>query len=109
VVLYSLDRYPDAADALDRALALEAGRLDYLMLRGNTRVRLGRFDDAIADYGRCIDLDPVHAEAFYAMGMAHYNKRDYDEAITWLKRYLEIDPRSEKRPRVLDLIDLLEH
>jgi len=108
VVQYSLERYEEALASIDRAAALQPERADFLMLRGNTLIRLERHDEAIRDYEEALRLDPSQIEAYYSIGLAHYNKREYATAVTWLKRYLDSGPPADRRERVQGLIEFLE-
>jgi TolB-like protein/Tfp pilus assembly protein PilF len=53
---------------------------------------LGRFDDAIAEGKRAIELDPFSPVINADLGQNLYNARRYDEAIAQLRKTLEIDP-----------------
>jgi len=108
VVHYSRQDYPRALEALHRAVELESERAPYLLQRGHTLLRLRRFDEAIRDYEEVIRLDPSRARAYYSVGIAYYNSRDYEKAAHWLRRYLKIAPRAEDRERVQQLILSLE-
>jgi TolB-like protein/Tfp pilus assembly protein PilF len=53
---------------------------------------LGRFDEAIAEGKRAIELDPLSPVINTDLGQNLYNARRYDEAIAQLRKTLEIDP-----------------
>jgi TolB-like protein/Tfp pilus assembly protein PilF len=53
---------------------------------------LGRFEEAIAEGKRAIELDPLSPIINADLGQNLYNARRYDEAITQLRKTLEIDP-----------------
>jgi len=53
---------------------------------------LGRFDEAIAEGKRAIELDPLSPIINADLGQNLYNARRYDEAIAQLRKTLEIDP-----------------
>jgi tetratricopeptide (TPR) repeat protein len=53
---------------------------------------LGRFDDAIAEGRRAIELDPLSPIINADLGQDLYSARRYDEAIAQLRKTLEIDP-----------------
>jgi tetratricopeptide (TPR) repeat protein len=53
---------------------------------------LGRFDEAIAEGKRAIELDPLSPIINADLGQDLYCARRYDEAITQLRKTLEIDP-----------------
>jgi TolB-like protein/Tfp pilus assembly protein PilF/class 3 adenylate cyclase len=53
---------------------------------------LGRFDEAIAESKRAIELDPLSPVINTDFGATLINARRYDEAIAQLRKTLEIDP-----------------
>jgi len=53
---------------------------------------LGRFDEAIAEGKRAIELDPLSPIINADLGYTMINARRYDEAIAQLRQTLEIDP-----------------
>ena len=53
---------------------------------------LGRFDEAIAEGKRAIELDPLSPIINADLGQNLYIARRYDEAIAQLRKTLEIDP-----------------
>jgi TolB-like protein/Tfp pilus assembly protein PilF len=53
---------------------------------------LGRFDEAIAEGKRAIELDPLSPVINADLGQTLMNARRYDEAIAQLRKTLEIDP-----------------
>jgi TolB-like protein/Flp pilus assembly protein TadD len=58
----------------------------------NTLSALGRFDEAIAEGKRAVELDPLSLVINSDLGMNYYYARRYDEAITQLRKTLEMDP-----------------
>jgi serine/threonine protein kinase/Tfp pilus assembly protein PilF len=53
---------------------------------------LGRFEEAIAEGRRAIELDPLSPVINADLGQNLYDARRYDEAIAQLRKTLEIDP-----------------
>src|SRR5882757_6791846 len=49
-------------------------------------------DVEIAEFRKATELDPQLADAFYNLGAAYMEKRDYGAAIAPLKRALELSP-----------------
>ena len=58
----------------------------------NTLSALGRFNDAIVEGKRAVELDPLSLVINADLGMNYYYARRYDEAITQLRKTLEMDP-----------------
>jgi len=49
-------------------------------------VPLGRFDEAIAEVKRAVELDPLSLIINSDLGNTYYNARRYDEAIEQLRK-----------------------
>jgi TolB-like protein/tetratricopeptide (TPR) repeat protein len=58
----------------------------------NTLSAVGRFDDAIGEGKRAVELDPLSLVINTDMGSDYYYARRYDEAIAQLHKTLEMDP-----------------
>jgi serine/threonine-protein kinase len=59
----------------------------------NTLSALGRFDDAIAEGKRAVELDPLSLVINTDLGGNYYYARRYDEAMAQLRKTMEMDPR----------------
>ena len=57
-------------------------------------VSLGRFDEAIAEGKRAVELDPLSPIINADLGITLYLARRYDDAIEQLRKTLVIDPTS---------------
>src|SRR5881394_1483786 len=58
----------------------------------NTLSALGRFDDAIIEGKRAVELDPLSLVINTDLSSDYYYARRYDEAIAQLRKTLEMDP-----------------
>src|SRR5262249_50789270 len=54
---------------------------------------LGQFDRAIAEGKRAVELDPLSLIDNAAFGWIYFNARRYDEAITQLRKTIDMDSR----------------
>jgi tetratricopeptide (TPR) repeat protein len=54
----------------------------------------GDLDQAIADFRKAVELNPLSASAFLKLGDAYMRKKDYGAAISPLKRAAELSPDS---------------
>ena len=76
-----------------RAIALNPNYANAHHWYGNgPLLALGRFEEAIAEGKRAIELDPLSPIINADLGKNLYNARRYDEAIAQLRKTLEIDP-----------------
>jgi tetratricopeptide (TPR) repeat protein len=86
---------PSLADAAGDARAhLEAGRAHH---------KLGRFREALAEYERAYELEPV-PDLLFNMGQCHRNLKNLERAIFFFERYLHEAPKSSDAPLVKKLV-----
>lgn len=62
---------------------------------GKEYLEKGDYDNAIARFQSCVDLDENIFVSRYNLGVAYISKEDFKNAITTLKRAIEIDPTSK--------------
>jgi serine/threonine protein kinase/tetratricopeptide (TPR) repeat protein len=76
-----------------RAIALNPNYATAHHWYGNSPfLALGRFEEAITEGKRAVELDPLSPIINADLGQNLYNARRYDEAIAQLRKTLEIDP-----------------
>ena len=63
------------------------------MARGRVLMERGRWDEAIAEWKRFVELDPKNARAHSELGNALKAKGDLDGAIAAFSKAIEIDPK----------------
>jgi tetratricopeptide (TPR) repeat protein len=49
--------------------------------------------EAIENYKKCVELDPMHAAAYINLGTLYYNRHDYQQAERFYRKAIEVDPR----------------
>lgn len=59
---------------------------------GELLVQMGRFDEAFELYSQASELDPLSSAIHSDVGLAWYFARDYERAITELRKSIESDP-----------------
>ncbi len=60
---------------------------------GDCLVECGRFDEAITQYRKTLEIKPDYLAACYNLGIALVRKGQLDEAISYYRQALEIDPK----------------
>ena len=60
--------------------------------QGADCLKQGKYDEAIGDFTRAIEIDSGLAEAYNNRGMAFVMKRDYDQGIRDFTKAIEIKP-----------------
>jgi TolB-like protein/Flp pilus assembly protein TadD len=92
-VLYRESDMAGSIAEFQRAVALNPNYATAHQLYGNHPLAaLGRFDEAIAEGKRAIELDPLSPIINSDLGETLYCARRYDEAIAQLRKAVEIDP-----------------
>jgi len=90
--LYDFD-FSQANREFQRAIGLNPNYAIAHQQYGNiTLSALGRFDDAIAEGKRAVELDPLSLVINADLGSNYCFARRYDEAIAQLRKTLEMDP-----------------
>jgi tetratricopeptide (TPR) repeat protein len=92
--LRSLERYPEAAAALDRYLA-NGGKptAEVYRMRGRLRARLERLPAALADYTQSLDLEP-HAETYVARAWVFLANEAQNLALRDFEEAIRLDPEN---------------
>ncbi len=57
--------------------------------------RDGKYDEAITNYQKAIDLDPKYANVYNNIGDALYRQGKYEKAISNYKRAIDLDPSND--------------
>ncbi len=90
--LYNFDS-SQAIREFQRAIELNPNyAIAHQQYGNNTLSALGRFDDAIVEGKRAVELDPLSLVINTDLGSDYYYARRYDEAIAQLRKTLEMDP-----------------
>jgi predicted TPR repeat methyltransferase len=90
---YDAGRWREAADAFERALALEPRQADAWYRLGNARQELGDERGALACFEKTVDLEPAHAKAWNNVGVSREKLGEDAPAEAAYRRALEHDAR----------------
>jgi serine/threonine-protein kinase len=89
-------RWSAAKEDLDRALALNPGSADVRWNRASAvLLPLGKVDEAIADFRRAAELDPLWPQAWGGLGEALVARGDTEEARAMYRRAAELAPAAD--------------
>jgi len=80
---------------LRKAIELKPGFAEAHANLGLTLRRLGRLDEAAAEFRSAVQLEPGFAEAHGNLGAAVYLQGKVAEAMVHFQKHLELDPKSE--------------
>jgi len=70
----------------------EISELEELFYEGTDLHGEGRYEDAIAIFDRCLEMDPDYSDAVLGKAMSCLALDRFDEAITYAKRLVELSP-----------------
>lgn len=62
-----------------------------LIKKGLDNANNGKYDEAIENLKKAIDLDPKKTEAHFNLGVVYANKKDYDNALKEMEETLKIN------------------
>ena len=75
-----------------RALQLNPSHLLTRLWYAEYLTRAGRFEEAITEAGRVVELDPISPLSYGSRAMVFFRSRRYDEAIQSSQKALDLDP-----------------
>lgn len=85
-------KYREAIEAYEKALELDADRVEALLGRAAARHRLGKLDEALMDYDRAIALGEPNGEALNNRGCLLLERGEIDRALVDLKQATTLSP-----------------
>jgi tetratricopeptide (TPR) repeat protein len=91
-VLYSLERYPEALAALDRAQAISSENATVHLFRALVFQQLGRASEAEQEFRTSLSLEP-NEEAWFDFGLFYMTQKRYSEAADIFRRSAENSSR----------------
>ena len=83
--------WPTAATEFHRALALNPNSAPIHQKYAFYLVRTGQLREALAEVERGVDLDPVSGRSFHFEGFIYYFSRQYDQALSLIRRVRALD------------------
>ncbi|MDM8527187.1 tetratricopeptide repeat protein [Anaerolineales bacterium HSG24] len=91
---------------MDLSLTMQYRQVHYE--RGLVYSSSGRYDLAIKNFTKAIDLDPDCTIAYYDRGVAYKEMKEYQNAIKDFEQFLELLPTTKNKDEVLAVIDDLK-
>ena len=83
---------PQSCMAYDEAIRLNPNIAEAYLNRGNTKARVNRHEEAIADYDEAIRLNPDYANAYNNRGNAKCELNRHEEAIADYDEAIRLNP-----------------
>ncbi|XP_051912790.1 tetratricopeptide repeat protein 6-like [Hippocampus zosterae] len=88
---YHLKEYSLSLEECNKALKLDPLDSRIYYNRGNSYLALNRIPESHSDFDRSIELDGQNPKFFHSKGLA-YQDTDYERAIQFFEKALEVDP-----------------
>jgi hypothetical protein len=83
---------PEVKPVDPQTFAQNRGTWDAAMREGKELMDNGYFERARKKFLEATELDPTRPEAFNGIGVTYYGRNDFEEALGWYKKALEVDP-----------------
>jgi len=104
VAAYITYNFRKSVGLLSQVIKLEPQFTLAYVSRGAAYLKLGKLEEAIADFSAAIELNPKYARAYYLRGLA-YDKRNHTaRAYLDFVRTIEIDPDFSAADRSRDSV-----
>ncbi|MFI4897426.1 MAG: tetratricopeptide repeat protein, partial [Phycisphaerales bacterium JB059] len=87
-------RSDEAAERLERAIAIDPDLPDAHMTLGACLQHTDRLDDALCAMRRAVELRPDHTESRVNLGLLHLDRGEAGEAVDTLREATRLDPSS---------------
>ena len=83
--LLRYSEYKKAEETLTKAIKYDKNNFEAYYYRGCARVNAMKYDEAIADFEKAVELKPDYADAYFNLGRTYYMKHDEDKACEYYK------------------------
>ena len=84
-LLLRYSKYEEAEETLTKAIKYDKHNYEAYYYRGCARVNAQKYDGAIADFEKAVELKPDYADAYFNMGRVYYIQNDEDKACEYYK------------------------
>lgn len=84
-LLQRYSEYKKAEETLTKAIKYDKSNFEAYYYRGCARVNAMKYDEAIADFEKAIELKPDYADAYFNIGRTYYIMHDEDKACEYYK------------------------
>jgi len=91
-ILTELKRYEEASEAFNKATILDPKRADVWGMKAGVLAKIGKFDEALIAANKGIELMPGSPVGIYNRACMYSLKGDKANALTDLKRAIEMNP-----------------
>lgn len=104
VQYYNENNYIESKRVLIKALNYKRKELEVRYLLGMCHGFLGEYDEAEKQFLRCLEINPRYEPGFVQLGSLYFNKKEYAQAVRFIKKGLAINPRDGHAHDILGTI-----
>lgn len=101
---YDAQRYPEAAGAYQKAMALKPGDPNVQVDYGTSLFYSGKTDEALKTYQSVLKANPKHFQAHLNMGVVYRSLGKVEQAVASWKQAEALAPTPEIKQHVTELI-----
>ena len=83
--LLRYSQFDEAEETLTEAIKYDKGNFEAYYYRGCARINAKKYNEAIADLEKAIELKPDYADAYFNLGRTYYMMHDEDKACEYYK------------------------
>jgi Flp pilus assembly protein TadD len=97
--LYRRRQYEEAAVKLEEVVKQKPAHLDARLALGICNQRLKRYEQALEQFSKALEIDRNHAPTYYNLACFYAVTGELDKAIKFLKMTIALDPRAKQAAR----------
>ncbi|MGH7890619.1 MAG: tetratricopeptide repeat protein, partial [Thermodesulfobacteriota bacterium] len=91
---YRVDLFIDGKKITSGSFEIyETPSVHILLVRGQVYFNESKYDDAIAEFTKAIELDPKYAAAYIYRGMAYDINKQYKNSVSDFDKFVELDSK----------------
>jgi tetratricopeptide (TPR) repeat protein len=83
--LLRYSQYDEAEKTLTEAIKYDKNNFEAYYYRGCARINAKKYNEAIADLEKAVELKPDYADAYFNLGRTYYMMQDEDKACEYYK------------------------
>jgi len=84
-LLLRYSKYEEAEETLTKAIKYNKKNFEAYYYRGCARINAKKYEDAISDFEKAVELKPDYADAYFNLGRTYYIMQDDDKACEYYK------------------------
>ena len=84
-LLLRYSKYDEAEKTLTKAIRYDRNNCEAYYYRGCAKVNAQKFEDAIADFKKAVEIKPDYADAYFNIGKTYFIMHDEEKACEYYK------------------------